>query len=436
MSATALIGAALLAKPAPAQEDAAEPRRPLTFGAATGIELELRGYAQFGLAGIIGEPEYFGLDRSGVDAVIGTEIGVPRASDAFFGNRAVFGSDSEVHFRGRTVLDNGLGVAFRAELELEDDAEVDRDADTIDEVYAQVSGAFGRFQFGMQDGVADQMIISAPNVFSQFTISSIDMNPFELYADPALNGVGLPGGPFPPSRTRFILGITSFLDTSPDFTADFTKIIYFTPRIYGIQLGVSFAPNPCRNDTGLDVANDAVFGCGRADAFGANYWEIGGNVAQEFTGFGVGLSGSYGQGDSNPLVPELSERPYEWHVGGELFFDVGQGKVTLGGAYKNTEGIDALNLPFFDARSRHVDAGVTYGTGPWEIGGAWGKADSVFDGSDEELTLVIGGFSYDVGPGIQVGLGVIYGDAAAESPDLPQDETGGTSVFSELDLRF
>lgn len=420
--------------------------------AADPIKLELRGYAQFGIAGIADEPEYFGNDRDGIDAIL-----FPGASDAFFGRSVVFGSDSEIHFLGTTTLDSGLAISFRAELELEDDPEVDLDADIIDEVYVQVQGGFGRIQLGMQDGVADQMIVSAPNVFAQFTISSIDMNPFEMYRDEAFNAPDLAAdplapfpfdlSPFPPSRTRQVIGASgeaAFLDTAPDFTDDFTKIIYITPRVFGLQIGGSYTPNPCRNDRGLNIAIDTVFGCGRSDKFGAHFWEVAGNFSKEFDGgYGVGVSGSYGRGKQNSLDPALGDRPSEWHLGGEFFVDLASGRLTIGGAYKDTDNIDAQNFGAVWAGSQHWDAGAKYSIGPWEVGGAYGKAESVgaFTSVGEELTMVIGGVSYKLGPGIKLGVGVVHGDAATDAFDLdetpiPSDEAKGTSVFTELDLRF
>lgn len=406
------------------------------------IELNLRGYAQFGVAGIVDEPASF----------------EGRFSE---GNNIIFGSDSEVHFRGSTTLDNGLAISFRAELELENDSEVDRDADVIDEVYVQLQSGLGRLQFGMQDGVADQMIISAPNVFKQFTISSIDMNPFELYTSADLD-----------DSRRDVLGESSYLDTSPDFSDDFTKIIFITPRVAGAQLGVSYAPNPCRNDTGLDLNNrpsdstatdldngdadpDAIRSCGSDHVFGSNFWEVAGNFKQEWNGFGVGFSASYGMGDGNDLDfgGTVSGGPEEWHVGGQMYFNIMGGKLVIGGAYKETENIDALNRSlinlrldrgFVQAASQHFDAGAKFSTGPWAFGVAYGEAESTYmnaalvpDDWRNELTLIIGGVSYKMGPGIKLGLGVIHGDSVehhighTHGPDATS-----TAVFSELDLRF
>src|SRR4030095_2287266 len=59
------------------------------------------------------------------------ELGNERNTDGFF-------NDAEIHFTGSTVLDNGLEVGARVELEGEDD-----DSDQIDEAWVYFSGGFG-----------------------------------------------------------------------------------------------------------------------------------------------------------------------------------------------------------------------------------------------------------------------------------------------------
>lgn len=396
--------------------------------AADKIKLELRGYGVYGAAAIVDHP-----------------------GDDDEGSTIVFGSDSEVHFRGKTTLDNGLEIAVKVEMEIEDDQHVDSDGDLIDEAYAHIRSGLGKLEFGMQDGVADQMIMSAPNVFAEVTISSIDLNPFELYTSSDID-----------SPARDILGESSVLDTSPDYSWDFTKVSYFTPRIFGFQLGVSYTPNPCRHDTGFDLNNQAETrasageSCGNKDIFGDNYVEIAGNFEHKFHSgnFGVGLSGSYGFGQGNNNFNfDYADGPKEWHLGGNVFLKALGGTLTIGGAYKDTQGIDAINdtaeTLFGRAESQHYDAGVMFEHGPWTFGGAYGnvKSKQVTDldlllpfTADAELTMIIGGASYKMGPGVTLGLGVIHGDAGYDefeggTPGFA-DDAKATAVFTELDLRF
>jgi hypothetical protein len=110
LGTSALLGAGLVASPA---------------FAADGIKLSVGGF--FKTAYMVNLDD----DREG-------EPGNDTATDGFF-------SDSEIYFRGSTVLDNGLEVGARVELEGEDDS------DQIDEAWIFFSGGFGEIHIGSED---------------------------------------------------------------------------------------------------------------------------------------------------------------------------------------------------------------------------------------------------------------------------------------------
>lgn len=282
-----------------------------------------------------------------------------------------FGSDSEIHFRGETTLDNGLRVSFRAELELEDDSDVDGDADQIDEVYIQFDGGFGRVQFGQNDGVMDQTLVTAPLIFAEHGHNDPDMDPFAPYGFGG--GSGGPGNP---------------IDTYADFTGDDIKITYFTPEMNGFQLGFSYTPNPCKNDTGYA-------GCVFSD-YGRNFIEVAATFEHEFNNVTMALSGGYGQGEQGGGA----DNPQEWAVGGELSF----GGFTIGGSYANKQTGGGVST-----EQDHWDAGVSYETGPWAFMLSYGNAEGDIDygsSEDEEFQSWLGGFTYMYGPGMQFGFGI------------------------------
>jgi len=134
--------------------------------AAERLQLQIRGYNTSGLSYTDADYEegYTFFDDDG--SVWDSDSYSP-SNDT---NEINFGSSSEIHFIGSTTLDNGLEVTFHAELELETDSAAApnywyEEADTIDEVYIQFDGGFGRVQFGQQDGVMDQMAVTAPSTF-------------------------------------------------------------------------------------------------------------------------------------------------------------------------------------------------------------------------------------------------------------------------------
>ena len=121
LGTTALLGAGLVASPA---------------FAADGIKLGVGGF--FKTAYMVN----FDDDSEG-------EPGNERNTDGVF-------SDAEIFFTGSTVLDNGLEVGARVELEGEDDDGVDfdnetDDGDQIDEAWIYYSGGFGEIRIGSDD---------------------------------------------------------------------------------------------------------------------------------------------------------------------------------------------------------------------------------------------------------------------------------------------
>src|SRR5687768_9348540 len=116
LASSAVLGVGLMASPA---------------FAAGGITLGVGGY--FKTAYMVN----FDDDGEG-------DLGNERNTDGVF-------SDAEVHFTGSTILDNGLEVGARVELEGEDDTSPDGDGDQIDEAWIYFSGGFGELRMGSDD---------------------------------------------------------------------------------------------------------------------------------------------------------------------------------------------------------------------------------------------------------------------------------------------
>ncbi len=79
-------------------------------------------------------------------------------------------------------------------------------------------------------------------------------------------------------------------------TSDDTKIIYFTPRFAGLQLGVGWTP-----DTGQDGGE----GISDNDGDFENVYSLGVNYQNTFNGVGITVAGVYFGGDSESAAPSL-----------------------------------------------------------------------------------------------------------------------------------
>src|SRR6185436_16424129 len=92
----------------------------------------------------------------------GEEFGEPGNE----GNTDGFFSDSEIHFTGSTVLDNGLEVGARVELEGE------TDEDQVDEAWVWFSGGFGEVRIGSDDDALANSCIVPPGGTANFSAFS------------------------------------------------------------------------------------------------------------------------------------------------------------------------------------------------------------------------------------------------------------------------
>ena len=150
-------------------------------------------------------------------------------------------SDSEFYVRGSLEADNGLTFSVKFELE------GNTHPDVIDESQATVSGSFGQIVLGSEDDPAALMHYSVQDV-----------------------GVGLACG-----DPSFIKGVTTCarrggkgLGTAGWIVGgDTQKIAYYTPRMSGVQLGLSYSPESVEDSgAGAPVNNDTD-----AMALGLNY---------------------------------------------------------------------------------------------------------------------------------------------------------------------
>ncbi|HEV8392373.1 MAG TPA: porin [Dongiaceae bacterium] len=149
------------------------------------------------------------------------EPGDDKAEDGVF-------SDSEIHFSGRTVLDNGLEVGARVELEGEDD-----DGDQIDEAWTYFAGGFGEFRIGSDDEALANACVLPPGGtanFSAFSPNQWGANAFNLLS---------PAGLISPFGA-----VSNSACTGVDDKSDAQKIVYISPLFHGFQLTASYTPNP------------------------------------------------------------------------------------------------------------------------------------------------------------------------------------------------
>src|SRR5262245_18576400 len=134
------------------------------------------------------------------------EPGNEHNTDGFF-------NDSEVHFTGSTVLDNGLEVGARIELEGEDDA-----GDQIDEAWIWFSGGFGELRMGSDDDALANACIVPPGGTGNFSA-------------------------FSPNQWGANTLTSNSVCSGVDDRGDAQKFVYISPSFGGFQLTGSYTPN-------------------------------------------------------------------------------------------------------------------------------------------------------------------------------------------------
>lgn len=273
------------------------------------------------------------------------------------------------------TLDNGMTAGVDAKLMLGSDFSSSTTAAnsngfaTFRQLYAYLEGGFGRFEIGGTDGAAYKMHytspwfvpgngVDSPNIYNA-ALSPVRMSTFSLLA------------------------------------TDSNKVSYFTPRLAGFQLGVSYTP-----DTGTSIAGRNV----RANGLGllaksavalADVFEVAANYAGTFGGVDVGVDGFYTSGDAVAVNTD----PEEYGFGANF----GYAGFTLGGAYYKSSDVAGNFVATSGAGSTVWTAGLSYATGPWTVGAAY------LNGDDETTGSQAGNVSWQVGGGYSLGSGVDIG---------------------------
>jgi len=196
-----------------------------------------------------------------------------RSSQLSTNDGTTFGSDSEITFRFSNKTDSGLTVELYQELTS------DTNDGNIDESSLSISGGFGKFILGEQDGVNDQGFgIAANNLVSE-----------EMYTNSATEDMQIVNG-----------------DMS-NLGGDSNKITYITPSMGGLTAGISYTDSGAvgSEDTTEVAAKYAMEAAGAKITLGV----VSGtteNATQDIDSSVVGV-----QIDSGDISVILSQSEYE-----------------------------------------------------------------------------------------------------------------------------
>jgi len=300
--------------------------------------------------------------------------------------------ESEVKFAASNTADNGIRYGFEIEIRTQTD-----DTDNSDETWMFLDGgdSWGRIEMGDQDSAGDRIFIGGEDSM------------------PGRGGYGGAVGDV------FVFTNTAFSDPSFDTTGDATKIIYFTPRFSGFQLGASFTPDSGQLGGATISDNDGDFE--RVFSVGANYSNTFGDVglivagAGEFGKIECDSTASPGPGPTDGCDTDF------YRAGGGA--QVTYAGFSLAGGFVAQEDArivtDATNGRGFESPGDDwwADVGLNYSTGPWKVGGGYfysetenkNPAQTALGNNDEtEVQIFSIGGNYNVAPGFDIATDVNF----------------------------
>ena len=296
----------------------------------------------------------------------GFEQGIGVQSADGMDDKVVQQEDGEIHFTASMKLDNGITVSGKSELE--SDAENGAGSQTIDESYMDVTGSFGKIRIGATDGAAYEM------TYGYMGHVGAAAGHLNLEFDSSLTGNGLSIG----------RGL-------PRLSNDAEAIVYFTPRISGLQAGVSYV-----QDSGSleDVVSTAV------------------NYTGKFGDAGVAAAVGYAVGDGDASDTTMTTAGV---------------KVTMGGftgaaaIVRNSNDSGAANEDFTRA-----DAGLRYKFGPnaVRVGYIQLSDDAAVDQTGTVLT-----FSRSLGPGVSWSLDALM-------TENKSTDVSGSFIGTSIAIKF
>jgi outer membrane protein OmpU len=261
-----------------------------------------------------------------------------------------FRNDTEVFFTVRGT-DEATGIEYGVVIELEADTDSSLNSD---ETYMFIRGGFGEFRLGDEDGPEDNMRLGAPTIAA---------------GTGGIDGIIL-------DTPRLYAGVD---------TADATKVIYYTPRIAGFQVGLGYTPSVGSNGQNIRQTNNGALD----DVF-----EGGVNWRGAFGGVDLNLSATGWIGEFNQGPGDRDAN--RWNVGGVF----GLFGFQLAASYHATE------LGGDEIETYTVGAAATLG--PAKVSVSWGDTLDA-DDNVEPSSLVVGA-AVGLFPGVDLSAEVSWFD--------------------------
>ena len=229
--------------------------------------------------------------------------------------------NGKLNLRGAYLTEDGIELGARAEIRLQSGARSNStsgadDAIVLEKAYIWAESGLGRLEIGAQDGAANLMQVSPPSVTKSLRIDNPLMMPVQDGQGDYYRPAGL------------------MLRTDPYASDQSAKIIYRSPRLFGLQFGLSYTPE--------FSANLERFVKSAGDDFDqqSNIWEAGLNYDSNLDDVRVRASLVYLLGENERASDTVSSAASPWtsgdisEWGGAL--SLKYKGLTVGGGYRHS----------------------------------------------------------------------------------------------------
>ncbi|MFZ1992299.1 MAG: porin, partial [Alphaproteobacteria bacterium] len=330
-----------------------------------------------------------------------TGVGGWESSDAPGHHDGGLAGNGGVSFNGGTTLDNGVEVGFTAQfVALNTCSFVGTDHANsaacveggVNRAYVDFATGLGRLQLGQNRGVSSQLGLTTPSVIQGISSDYAVVDPLAI----------------------------STVSTMLDDSGRGPKIAYFTPRVFGVQAGVSYLWDPSRNGPLVTLVSDPM----HPNAAGRTAFAAAVNFERDISD--VVLRGALAYYSDNRIggAPD----PAGYNVGVQVGFK----GFTFGGNYTRGDNIDHRTTYLDQSQTNIWSAGMTYGTGPWAFGLNYADGEDKVPGAGGDFKSLVGALSYELNSHVKLGLGYQHDDA---SPNTTSGASGD-ALFMETGLKF
>ena len=280
---------------------------------------------------------------------------------------------SEIDFIYKGKINDDWSFGAKVEIRIGDDeGGTSLTKIELDEHYISLkSKTFGELVLGSDKSPAGEKQVKAPEFLAE-DLNSIEGQDFRVFSGLRR---GVDGG--------LLIAVSHFDtkdETDIDIDEDFNKVIYYTPRLEGLQFGVSYTPNAGdegngKNNRGIaQRRNDQI-----KDAVSLNL-----NYENSFAGLDVEASAGYLIAKRVGADPDVSA----WNIGAQIGFDVGEGKLKLGGGYLMGEDLSE------GEDDGVVIVGFAYERDAWKVGIHYGWSNNESARQEETTHEIELGGSY------------------------------------------